>query len=102
MLSYDPDKTPQIDPVAVAEGRKHGLFPISVICDEPDAKVGDATTVQFIAFVNTVPRTGETIVIEDGSKCIVKDIRHVVVKQESVKMFTLMPNLYAVRQRTNV
>jgi hypothetical protein len=73
-ISYDSDKTPHLDPEMSRIARKLGMFPINVICNEPDAQPGDHTGVSFFAFVDVVPRIGERIVLQDGKKITVTNI----------------------------
>jgi len=95
MISRDPDKTPDIDPEAVAEALKQGLHPIAVICDEPGAKVGDPVGVQFIAFVAFMPRIGEEIRLQDGKTCQVTRIVYKVTRLFGNSIF-MMPNVRAI------
>lgn len=97
MLNYDPDGAPSIDPVAVSEARKLGLTPVHIICDEPEAEVGDDGAVSFFGFVTFVPRKGELIELEDGKLCRVKDVIHKAVAAKEFDAVVLMPNIYAVR-----
>ena len=79
MPSYDAHDKPKIDPQALAEGKRLGLIPIQVVCDERTAKVGDIGGVSFFAFVKFIPRIGETLLLEDGKTCRVYDVIHKVV-----------------------
>jgi hypothetical protein len=94
MLSYDPDVAPRVDPEALEEALEMGLEPVSVICDEPNAKAGDPS-VSFIAFVKYIPRAGDKITLEDGKLCQVKNI-HYKLNRMSSKVVVLFPTIYAV------
>ena len=73
---------------------------MQVICDEPEAKVGDATGVNCIALVNFIPRPGEQIWLEKKTACIVDAVRHnlLAVRRDdgSVKFVMLVPVVHAV------
>jgi hypothetical protein len=96
-ITYDPDKTPDVDPESSRIARQLGMFPINVICDEPDAQPGDHTGVGFMAFVDVVPRIGERITLQDGNKFTVTNIYHRVVKDPDSDFITMMPNVVGRR-----
>jgi hypothetical protein len=97
MLSYDPNKVPELDIAACAEAQEIGLHPINIICDEPNAKEGDNTGVSFIAFVNDIPRIGERIKLEDNKTCEVKRVYYKLAHIPLRKVVVLVPNIYAIR-----
>jgi len=97
MISYDPDKVPSLDKEAMAEGLKDGRRLINIICDDPGAKVGDASGVSFYIFSEFLPRTGEVIQLEDKTFCQVHSVRWKVWRVPGSKATMMSPNIYAVR-----
>ncbi len=97
MLNYDPDGRPEIDPQSLKEATDLGLKMIHVICDEPGAKVGDASGVSFPAFVDFVPQVGDRIGLEDGSSCSVKRVYYKLARMPGKKWVSMLPNVFAVR-----
>jgi hypothetical protein len=97
MLNYDPDDKPKLDTAMLMEAREFGLHPVNVICDEPDARVGHHGGVSFIAFAAFAPQVGDRIEIQDGKLCEVKRAYYKVSQIGKTAMFSLVPNLYAVR-----
>lgn len=95
MLNYDPDGIPDVDSDAIQRAQEYGMRPIHVTCDEPNAKVGDLGCVSFLAFVHFVPRTGETITLEDGTVCRVHNVHFKVTDIDGFK--SLIPNIDALR-----
>jgi ABC-type branched-subunit amino acid transport system ATPase component len=93
-LSYDPDRTPGVKLEALMQADKLGMRPVSVICDEPKAGVGDAVGMQFTAFVQDIPRVGESITLQDAKVCDVVRVYHKVVMVEGLP--TLFPTVCAV------
>lgn len=97
MLNYEPDQKPEMTPRALARAIKLHLTPVNIICNEPDAKVGDSTGVSFIAYVDYVPRIGERIVLQDETTCEVRMVYHKVVLEPETQMISAMINIAAVR-----
>lgn len=95
-VNRDPDGKPDLDPIIAERMSKLGLFPIAVICDEPDAKVGDEGSVSFWCFVNTIPRVGENVQLHDGTMCIVDAVAHKIVSFDGG--FSFVPNVCCVRK----
>src|SRR5690349_13939548 len=98
MIERDPDKIPDFNPEGDALARSMGLRQISVICDEPGAKVGDPSGVQFIAYVDFIPQIGETIILQDGTQCNVTRVFHRVAKAMGGPI-SMMPTVKAVAVR---
>jgi hypothetical protein len=78
MISREPDKAPDFDEHAARVAMSLGYKPVSITCNEPGAKVGDATGIHFIAFLSHTPRVGELIELEDGTLCEVADVAYVM------------------------
>jgi hypothetical protein len=91
-MSEEPERKP--DPPAP---KSLDLFPIQIICDEPNAKVGDQAGQSFIAFCSAIPRIGEKLILEDGASWLVKDVIYKVATHQATQMVRLYPNVYAVR-----
>lgn len=77
-INYDPDHRPHISQEIREDALKLGLFPVQILCDDPDSVEGDALGVSFVAFVNAIPREGDLIALEDQTVCKVTRITHVV------------------------
>ena len=77
------------------QGEELGLSPINVVCERPGAKVGDESGDSFTAFVKFIPRVGETIQLDDGTRCVVQRVIYKPVMVQQVR--TLVPNIVAVR-----
>ena len=101
MLNYDPDAKPQLPEGLLERAAELRLQVVQIICDEPNAQVGDQQGVSFYAAVPCVPRVGERIGLEDGTSCDVKRVYHKVVTVRNhngnADFITLSPNVYAVR-----
>ena len=95
MLSYDPDKIPEMDWEAYEEAQRLGLHAIHVICDPKDAQVGEHTGVSFLTFAEFLPRINDVIDLENGTKCVVQRVIFRVTRL-SPKLTRLMANVYAV------
>ena len=99
LINYDPDGKPNLSNEMLEEAERCRLHPVNVICDEPNACVGDASGISFIALVSFIPREGDRINLEDGRACEVKRIFHKVVaiknSEGQAKSILLMPNVYA-------
>lgn len=54
------------------EAEINRLHPVNIICDEPNACVGDNVGVSFLALVSSISRGGDEIKLEDGRSCEVK------------------------------
>jgi len=53
-----------------------GMHVVTIICEEPGARVGDYTGVSFLAVLPFVPRIGEDILLQDGKRCKVGRVVH--------------------------
>lgn len=96
-INYDPDQIPALDAETMSEGLQNGLTPVNIICDEPGAKAQDQNGVSFAAFLNFLPRSGERIVLQDGTTCEVRRIYHRVVKRPGSDLIVLVPTILATR-----
>ena len=96
-INYDPDGYADVSSEAKKMAVASGLMPVNVLCNEPEARVGDHTGVTFVAFVNALPRIGERIELQDGTRCEVYGVLHKVVKDTESDFITLMPNVLARR-----
>ncbi|WP_406693935.1 hypothetical protein V5E97_23125 [Singulisphaera sp. Ch08] len=94
-ISYDPSKTPDLEPGAMEEAVKMGLIPISVICTEEGSD--EFNGVQFDAFVSVVPRIGERLLLEDGTACEVARVYHKVVKPLGSKIIGMYVTVCAYK-----
>src|SRR4051812_31451166 len=97
VISYDPDKHPELSNDAVKDAESLNMQIVNVICDEPGAKVGDNTGVAFLSITPFVPRIGERIKLEDGTMCEVKMVFHRVSRLPDTKTTALVPTVLAVR-----
>lgn len=73
-------------------------MPIVVICDESEAQHGDWSGVAFSAFVSVVPRTGESVLLEDGRQCEVTRVYHKAVTLQvgdDVTLVSMLCQVYA-------
>ena len=68
-----------------------------VICDEPNAKVGDFEGVSFWIAGAYLPREGEVFCLDDGTLCKVKAVTFNVARIKGEKFILAMPNVYAVK-----
>jgi len=99
LINYDPDGKPNFSDEMLKDAERCRLHPVNVICDEPNACVGDETGISFIALVPFIPREGDRIHLEDGRSCEVKRICHKVVvgrnSEGQAKSIRLVPNVVA-------
>ncbi|WP_169975555.1 hypothetical protein [Tautonia rosea] len=95
-INYDPDGVPDVSSEVWDQADRMGLKPIHVICDEPGARVGDPEGVSFIAFGEHLPRTGERIILEDGSRLEVRGVIHKATMGEN-GMISMVANVVAYR-----
>jgi hypothetical protein len=97
-INYDPDARPNPDPAMIREAARLGRQIVHVLCDEPEAKVGDHTGVSFFAIVSFIPRAGDRIILEDGKVCGVRVVDFKVESRKAAEgTLTFMdPNVYAV------
>ncbi len=100
MLNYDPDAKANCSAEMTQLAMDLGLQVANLICDEPDAKVGDHTGVSFAAMVPFPPRAGDYITLEDGRICEVKRIHFKVVSHRDANgklvSILLVPNVRAI------
>lgn len=54
--------------------KERNLQVIKIIYDEDGSQIGDLTGNSFIALCPTVPRSGESIVLENGMRCLIRSI----------------------------
>jgi hypothetical protein len=94
-VSDDPDRAPKATPAELDAAESMRMHHIAVICDEPNAVVGDAATVSFLAIGAFIPRVGERVVLEDGTACDVQQVLYKAVTKEGITM--LVPTVCAVR-----
>jgi hypothetical protein len=78
MKFYDPDPV-EIPNGALEAARKLGLQPVHVIC--LSRQEGEAA-MSFVAFVQTVPRVGETVILEDTTKVVIKRVYWNLIKSD--------------------
>ncbi len=99
LINYDPDETPDITPEFIDECKRQNLHVVSIICDEPGARVGDAEGVSFVAKAAFIPRPGDRIQLQDGRLCDVKSVAFKVVTEHNTsgkaKSILLVPNVIA-------
>jgi hypothetical protein len=60
--------------------KERNLQVVNVVCDEEGSQVGDVTCISFIALCPTVPRSGESIVLENGTRCVVRNVFYKTVR----------------------
>jgi hypothetical protein len=92
-ISYDPDEIPDLDLETIAEARRAGLKPINVICIDPED--ADRSSVQVVLFVETVPRLGERIILQDEKRCQVVLVVHKIVQNPFDGFFSTMVTVVA-------
>lgn len=102
MTTYDPDKRPEVTDEQLEQAEAMGFQIVNVLCDEPEAKVGDQTGVAFLVATPFIPRPGDYIRLEDGGKCQVQRVDHVVLSNPNAAMPVLAPNITAVRSTKDV
>ena len=100
IVSRDPDGIPKITPELAADARLLGMHIVHMVCDEPNAKVGDTGGISFLALVPSIPRAGERIQLEDKRRCEVKRVHWRAVsdrdKSGKVRAIVLVPNVIAI------
>lgn len=99
-VNYDPDGLPQATPELILHALEKNLQIIHVICDEPDAKVGDHSGVSFLTMTSFLPRVGDQVKLEDGKYCIVRRVFFAVSKSENHP--GLVANVYATLLKDHV
>ena len=92
--NYDPDGVPTLSPALAAHALESNCHVVHFICDEPNAKEGDAGGVSFFTSTPFIPRRGEKIKLEDGRYCVVQNTGFVVARHGEIT--TLVPNVYAI------
>jgi len=88
MLNYCPDSMPSVDPRQIQEAANFNLKPVYVICNDPQDEAAGTT---FFAFVQTVPKIGEVLLLQDKKNCLVKGVIHKVSIQGESKFPVMMP-----------
>jgi hypothetical protein len=103
VINYDPDGRPVIDGGLVRQAKEAGMQIVFVVCDEPEAKVGDDMGVSFAAVVPFLPRPGDMIWLEDGTKCQVRQVIFKAMTRRDARgkaeCVLLVPNVDAIRCR---
>jgi len=94
-INYNPDGKPSPSPEFFEFAAKCGQNVFGVICDEPDAVVGDDEGVSFAAISGFLPRQGDRIQLEDSGLCEVKRVYFKIVRMNG--HITLFPTVRAVR-----
>jgi hypothetical protein len=78
MLSYDPEKNPELPNDVVEFAARNGLQIVHVLLTPPGCPV-DESGPHFYVVGRTVPRIGELIVTQNKIPCRVRDVQHYVV-----------------------
>jgi hypothetical protein len=73
-ISRDPEKAPKGGLELARLATELRLQIVNVICREEDAQSDDPEGISFLALLETVPRVGEHIVLENGRECEVKRV----------------------------
>lgn len=94
-INYDPDGTPELSTEMLQAAQDAGMGVVHVICDEPDAQLGDATGVSFWTMAAFLPRQGDRLHLQNGTVCEVKRTHFKVANREGLML--LVPNVGAVR-----
>jgi hypothetical protein len=79
MIVRDPGEKPQVTPGLIEFARDLDRKLVQVICQPPNAKVGDPGGVNFMALTDFLPRIGDIIETEDLKHCRVNHVVHRVV-----------------------
>lgn len=95
MISYDPDKKPDIPSNLLKYAKENNLHLVPIIClENEDSNEG---CVSFISVSYSMPRIGEKIQLEDNKICKIIDVLHKVGTHddEDMKFTLLVPNVIA-------
>jgi hypothetical protein len=93
LMSYDPDGKPEVTPELLCFASERNLQIVHVICDEPDAEVGDHVGASFMAATPFCPQYGDRIGTPDGRMCEVQRVYYKVV--QTGECVLLVPNVLA-------
>jgi hypothetical protein len=96
-ISRDPDKLPDIPEGMVETAIRLNHYLVSIICDPPDAQVGDEEGVQFFAITPFLPQIGMSIRTENKAYCRVTDVVFSIGR--STGFPNLIANVYAVFEK---
>ncbi len=96
-ISHDENKIPVTPDAMAMAAFREGLKFVTVICEEPSEDEGNPQGVQFNVFVESVPRIGEGILLQDGAMCKVIRVIHKVVKHPEHGFFSMVVNVIAHR-----
>lgn len=69
-IDYSDDGKPEITSQMFSDAKFLGMFILQIICHNDTGE----DHVNFLTLCNYVPRIGETISLEDGTKCKVTDV----------------------------
>lgn len=85
-ISYDPDKCPDVDLKTIRQAREQGLRIVNVICKDFDD--AGQTPVNFTLLVETVPRLGERLLLQDEKRCQVVYVLHKIITDPEHGFYT--------------
>ncbi|MDP1660715.1 MAG: hypothetical protein Q8L55_02265 [Phycisphaerales bacterium] len=98
--NYDPDGAAEISKAQLEAARALRLRVVNLMCDLPNAKVGDFGAVSALVLMPFLPRVGEQIQLQNGKRCTVTKVIWGIVDQaepDGETTFTIAtPNVYAV------
>jgi len=94
-INRDADDSPDVSRGMIREAEALGMQIVCIICDDPDAQVGDKTSVSFTAIVQFLPRAGDRITLEDDTVCEV--VRSFFKTTRFNEHPGLLPTVYARR-----
>lgn len=98
VISYDPNEPPSPSYEWYEQCRHFGGSPVQVCCYEPTGEFGVAVFIM----AHFVPRIGEIVVLDDGTKCHVDNVCHVTATipddEGCVESTCLVPNIFATKR----
>ncbi len=92
LINKDPDSAAEVTPEQIALCQKCGFQIAQIVLSDDDDNL-----LSFAAALAFIPRTGESIKIEDGKLCKVLGVNYKVatINLDGVKIKYLGPNVYA-------
>jgi hypothetical protein len=86
-ISKDPDQMPIFPPKMGKTARAEGMHLVLITCREENEEGEMREGLRYWAIMAFLPRIGETILLEDGNRCEVKEIVHgTITKLEGYPM----------------
>lgn len=102
VISYEPDKTPQLSQEMIDEAEKMNAKLVAVACEE-GGDPAERTGVSFWALTDFLPRPGDMLRGTEGTIYVVDKIVFRIVEDHrsdgTARSISLVPNIHAVMRK---